>query len=165
VPVFYLETSSLLKKSRSETGTEVISELFSQKEDSEVFITSFFTLVEVTSVATRLLRARSLTQRAYLVLMGNLAQDAREKVLLQSVTDGILSESINLAQAYALRAPDAIHLASALDSSAAFPEDSFFFMGSDSRLNVAAESSGLTILNPETPAVLDSLRNLRTAYS
>ena len=152
-----------MKKYRTEAGTEAVSELFSGKRDSEIFLTSFLTLVETTSVAARLLRARSLTQRAYRVMMGNLSGDIRETVRLHSVADSILSEAVNLTLNYALRAPDAIHLSTALAIRATFTDDMFFFMGSDARLNSAGGSAGLTIFNPEGSSALYDIRSLREA--
>jgi hypothetical protein len=38
--MFYLETSALLKKYRTESGTDVVRELFEWKSDAEAFISS-----------------------------------------------------------------------------------------------------------------------------
>jgi predicted nucleic acid-binding protein len=163
VPVYYLETSALVKKYRTERGTEVVAELFQHRRGSDVFVTSYFTVVEITSVTTRLLRAGALTSQAYQVIMGNLLRDLRETVRLQSVSDIVLGESIRLTQDHALRAPDAIHAATALGVKASIPGQPFYFLGSDARLNTACQSSGLSVLDPEEANSLETLRNFRSS--
>jgi hypothetical protein len=96
--------------------------------------------------------------------MGALSQDARENIRLPSVTDGVLAESISFTQEYALRAPDAIHLSTAISTSQSVTEDTLYFMGGDARLNTAASNSGLTILNPELLGSLTTLNRLRVTY-
>lgn len=163
MPVYYLETSALVKKYRTERGTEVIAELFQRKQGSDVFVTSYFTVVEITSVVTRLLRAGALTSQGYQVIMGNLSRDIRETVRLQSVSDSVVSESIRLTQDHALRAPDAIHLATAFGMKAGVHGNAFYFFGSDARLNNACQSSGLLVLDPQEANSLEVLRNLRSS--
>ena len=50
MPLYYLDTSALLKRYKTETGTDVIDELFSSRRPAEVFVTSHFTSVEIESV-------------------------------------------------------------------------------------------------------------------
>jgi predicted nucleic acid-binding protein len=150
-----------VKKYRTEKGTEVVAELFQYQQESEVFLTSYFTVLEVTSVATRLLRAGTLTRQAYQVLMGNLSRDVRGVIRLLSVTDSVLSEAIGLTQTHALRAPDSLHVATALGMKISGNDDILYFCGSDVRLNSACERSGLLVLDPEAPGSLDTLRSVR----
>ena len=161
MPVYYLETSALLKKYRPERGTDVVTELFDKKGQLEVFITSYLTVVEIASVTTRLLRARTITRRAHNRILGNLSHDTNEAILLQPISDGVVLEAVILSQRHAIRAPDAIHLSTAMRARATAPSDSFYFLGSDARLNSACRSSGLLVLDPEEANSLEALRNLR----
>jgi predicted nucleic acid-binding protein len=140
LPIYYLETSALMKKYRTEKRIELIEELFEGKIESEVFITSYLTMVEITSVTARLLRARTLTRDAYQVILGNLAQDLRTQIQMHSISDSVLEEAVGLTIEYALRAPDAIHLAAALSSSSAVPDEDFYFVASDVRLKKLASN-------------------------
>jgi predicted nucleic acid-binding protein len=160
--VYYLETSALMKKYRIEKGTDLFVELFENKTDSETFITSYLTWVEVTSVATRLLRAGALTEDAYRALLANLAKDLEEAIELQSASDSVLSEAVQLAMSYALRAPDAIHLATALRARAAIPVEPFYSVASDARLNAACIDSSPLVLDPEADNAINILRAQRT---
>lgn len=159
--LYYLETSALVKKYRTERGTEVVAELFERQRETEVFVSSYLTVVEVTSVATRLFRAGALSRRAYRVILGNLSRDVGETIQLQSVSDSILSDAVNLTVDYALRAPDAIHLATARRVQAAFPGESYYVVGSDARLKAACAGLGLAVHDPEAPDSLAVLRSYR----
>jgi hypothetical protein len=62
MPLYYLDTSALLKRYKTEKGTAVIDELFSSRKPGEVFITSHFTSIEIESVAARALKAGALNE-------------------------------------------------------------------------------------------------------
>lgn len=163
MPVFYLETSALLKKYQEEKGTPVIQQLFAEKKDSELFITSYFSAVEVVSVMTRLARARTITQRTYRNLLGSFSRDARELILLQPVSDRVLVEAVSLASEYALRAPDAIHLSTALGQRSVSQNEPFYFFCSDKRLVEAGIASGVDVLDPEDANALEALNRYRAS--
>jgi predicted nucleic acid-binding protein len=163
VTVYYLETSALLKRYRTEKGTDLLDALFESKQESEIFTTSYFTSLEVTSVATRLFKAETITKRSYHQLLGRLSQDMRRLVILQPVSDFILSEALNLIMDHALRAPDAIQLATALMVKSTIVGQPLYFLCADAKLRGACVNSELTILDPEAPdsvKILKSYRNI-----
>lgn len=158
--VYYLETSALLKKYQNEAGTPVIQELFDGKRDAELLTTSYFTVLEVTSVATRLQRSGTFNTRTYRGVLGNLDRDLRASIVLQPVSDAVVLEGIKQAMEYALRAPDAVQMATALRAKGGADEP-FYFICSDGRLKAASSSSGLLVLDPEAPNALETLRAIR----
>lgn len=161
MPVYYLDTSALFKRYRIEKGTEVLDELFAARQDSEVLTTSSFTVLEVISVLTRLLRARTITRRSHQRLLGMVAEDVSETVALQPLTDAVISEAINPVLRNALRAPDALQLATALTVQSLTPGEALYFLCTDSRLKSASQNSGMQVIDPEAA---DSLL-LRTSRS
>lgn len=56
MPLYYLDTSALLKRYRTENDTRVLDALFSARTRDELLITSHFTAIEVESVAARALK-------------------------------------------------------------------------------------------------------------
>lgn len=160
--VYYLETSALLKRYRTEKGTEVLDELFQGKQESEVFTTSYFTVPEVTSVATRLLRSNSITRHSYNRLLGQLSQDLRHLIMLQSVSDSVLSEAVDFTMDYALRAPDALQIATALSVRSRVSDQPFYVLCTDSKLKTACENSNLVVLDPEATDSLEVLKGYRS---
>lgn len=159
--VYYIDTSALVKKYRTERGTEVVAELFLSRADSDVLLTSYLTILEFASVAARVLRGRHITKRGYQVIMGNLSRDIEEVIQLHSVTDDVVSEAINLCVDHALRAADAVHLATALSVKDAFPGETIYFVASDARLNAVCDEIGLVVLDPERAGALGILRSYR----
>ena len=87
---YYIETSALLKKYGTEKGSEVVVELFNGKLESEVFATSYLTVLEVASVVTRMSRARTLPTRAYRAILANLAKDMDDVIEVRSVADSVM---------------------------------------------------------------------------
>ncbi|HAV10660.1 MAG TPA: hypothetical protein DCX22_03470 [Dehalococcoidia bacterium] len=160
--VFYLETSALLKRYRTERGTELLDELFNSKRDYEILTTSYFTSLEVTSVATRLLKGETITKRSYQLLLGHLSYDMRQLVILQPISDFILSKALNLIMDHTLRAPDAIQLATACMLKSTIVGQPLYFICADSKLRGACADSDLTVLNPESPDSVKTLKTLRS---
>ena len=69
MPFYYLDTFALLKRYRTENGTDVLDPIFSGRTQHEFFITSHFTAVEIESVAARALKGRLLSKKAQGVLL------------------------------------------------------------------------------------------------
>jgi len=159
--VYYLDSSALIKRYRDEKGTEVLDALFENKNNSEAITTSLFTVLEITSVATRLLRANNISQSAYGQLIGEISKDFNQTIVAQSISDTTLSEAIALITAYGLKAPDAIQSASALVVRSKLTGQDVYFLCSDSRLNAACISEGLLVLNPESDGSINALRIIR----
>ena len=63
--LYYLDTSALLKRYRTEKGSEVIQVLFSERQEDETLVTSHFSSLEVEAMASRALKGRILTRKAY----------------------------------------------------------------------------------------------------
>lgn len=160
--VYYLETSALIKRYRSEKGSGVIDEVFDGRSDDDVLTTSYSTVLEVPSVATRLMRARIIRPESYRHLVAGFIGDVRETMVLQPVSEVALSEAIELIMGNGLREPDAIHLATALGIRVSLLDVPLVFVGSHQRLTAAAEASGLLVLDPERREASDILGKLRS---
>jgi hypothetical protein len=65
-PLYYLDTSALLKRYRTETGHP--GSLLGQED--ETLVTSHFSSLEVEAMASRALKGRILTRKAYDILLG-----------------------------------------------------------------------------------------------
>jgi predicted nucleic acid-binding protein len=66
------------------------------------------------------------------------------------MTDHVIRSAEDVLERHALRASDAIQLASALGSSERLTEGSLEFVSADFRLLAAAASEGLTTIDPNT---------------
>jgi len=160
MPLYYLDTSALLKRYRTENGTRVLDALFSARTRDELLITSHFTAAEVESVAARALKGRLLTKKAYAVLLSLFVDDLENVLVVLPVSTVLLSEAAAVARNSALRASDALHLATALRARQASAV-AIVFTASDKELIEAARRSGFMVLNPESKNALASLDALR----
>ena len=108
--VYYLDTSAILKRYRTEKGTEVVEALYGLPD---VFlVTSHFACLEVEAVSAKLLKGKSLTEEAYDALLNAFAADLGDPLYAMPLTSRIINEAIEAARENAVRAPDAIHIAS-----------------------------------------------------
>ena len=53
MPLFYLDTSALVKRYRTERGTEVVEQLLANFPPEDRFFTSFLSIIELTSAILR----------------------------------------------------------------------------------------------------------------
>jgi len=160
MPLYYFDTSALLKRYRTEDGTDVLDAIFSGPSRNEFFIPSHFTAVEVESVAARALRGRLLNKKSHGTLLNTFAADLEHLLIVLPVSTALLSEAALVARQYSLRASDAVHLASVLRAKQASAVE-IVFVASDKELVEAAEAAGLAVLNPENEEALLYLRRLR----
>ncbi len=161
MPVYYLESSGLFKHYRIEKGTDILNTLFSEKSETEVFVTSHLVTVEIEAAVARGFKTKVLNRQAYGVLLRSFAEDLEAMIVLP-VSTALISEAAQQARQHELRALDAIHFATALRASQAAPGP-LVFVASDKDLLSAARSSGFIVLDPEEPGTLQQLRNLRQA--
>ncbi len=158
--VYYLETSALVKRYKTELGSELVSELFEGKSPSEIFITSQFTLVEIEATLARALKARLLKSKAYQAILGLLSVDLVETVVIQPISGALIQDAARLARAYALRASDAVHVATILRISRTELATVIPFTSDDELLHVM-KAEGLESLDPRQTDAPSKLRRLR----
>ena len=156
---FYIDTSALFKRYRSEPGTPIVEELVDRRKPGEVFLTSYLTSLEVEAAVARALKARLLSQRASRVILGRFSQDSLDFLFVEPLTNAVVSAAIDVVRRHGLRAGDALHLATAMSIRSQYPE--MAFVTSDGELASAAVTEGLTLLDPTHPSALNAMHALR----
>lgn len=105
MPLFYLDTSAVLKRYFSEKGTDVVDELYHGLVGDELLVTSQLTTLEVEAVAARGLKGRLLERRAYEKLLGAFGQDLFENYLrIVPLEAALVALSAEVIRSNALRA-------------------------------------------------------------
>lgn len=172
MPVCYLDTSAVLKRYRTEAGTDVVDAIYDERHSpnviksiftgirSDVLVTSYFTCLEVESVASRMYRGKVLDEKSYKALLNSFARDVDHHMTVVAVDSGLVRSAIDAARKYALRPGDSIHAATAELTTAS--QDQTIFVCSDKQLLEAAEDDALMrVLNPESPDAMEQLYKIR----
>lgn len=158
--VCYLDSSAIVKRYKTEKGTDVVEALYVM--DDVFRTTSHFGCLEVEGFAARALKGRIFSKEGYDALLNGLADDLGERVYVMPVTSRIINEAIEVARKYALRGMDAIHIASGMAAqSTGAAGDDFFFVTSDKEQLAAAQNAGIKILDPEAADAMEALTKLK----
>lgn len=136
----YFEASALVKRYVAETETPAVRQLPSV----EIPCASRLSSVEVASAFSRLVREGEMTEDERAAALDDLDSDMAEMRVME-LDAGTCAIAQALLARHALRAGDAIQLASAIRLSLASERD-VEFVGFDSRLADAARAEGLTVL-------------------
>jgi predicted nucleic acid-binding protein len=147
--IYFLDTSALAKRYLTEKGSLRVRRLLEAKAD--VFYQTFLTPVELASALYRRLRERDITSEELAVMLRAYVTHSHEDYLLVPYSETLMERAITLLAHYALRALDAVQLASALDLRDRLPGDELplAFLSSDERLVEAARREHLRARNPE----------------
>lgn len=160
MPVFYLDTSALVKRYRTERGTEVVEQLLANPSPEDRFFISFLSIIELTSGITRLLRGGQLREDSANEILAAFRRDIRELFRVWPLDDEVAIAAVGVAEEFGLRSADAIHLATAQRIAPLTP-DAPVMVSSDRELLNAAAAAGLIALDPQVPGSAERLKQLR----
>lgn len=132
--ILYLDTSSIVKMYVTEPGTDQVLELV---ERAAVVVTSRVAYAEARAAFARRRRERVLTAPAFAKIKAAFESDWRHYVVVD-VTPAIGHTAGDLAERYALRGFDSLHLASLAHVLAGAEDAPVLFSGFDSQWNAAA---------------------------
>jgi predicted nucleic acid-binding protein len=107
--VYFLDSSALVKRYISETGSAWILGLFDPTLRNEIFIAAI-TGVEIIAAITRRSRSGSITIADATVICNQFKNDLQTDYQIIEVTQNIISSGMTLSQTYGLRGYDAIQL-------------------------------------------------------
>lgn len=147
---YYADSSALIKRHVPEIGSSWIISEFEATSGNTV-ISSKLSIAEVLSGMNRRRREKSITKSDYDRFSKDFAAVSRFQYSLIDLTDNVFQQTQRLLEEHALRAGDAIQLASAYLAnaelaSAGFPE--LIFLASDAKLLEAAQSESLLTDDP-----------------
>jgi predicted nucleic acid-binding protein len=162
MPAYYVETAAMLKRYRREPGSDVVRELFADRQAGEQFATSYFTALEVRAVIERMLRGRLLRPSQYRRLMLRVVTDfAIGDFRLLPLDDTLIDEALRLLPDHPLRAPDTLHLASALRVQRAAGTAGLYLVTGDRELAEAARRYPMQVIDPEDGGARRQLSAIR----
>jgi uncharacterized protein len=152
MPVYYFDTSALVKHYQAESGTSVVDAILG--DPAKRAIVGRFGVTEVVSALAQRVRTGSLAANLLPMLLQRLRRDVAAKRpgavrLLQAHFASAEKLIAALGPIQQVRTMDALHLAVALTIHQQGGIDGF--VCSDHRLNLAAAAEGLTVIDPENP--------------
>ena len=147
--IYFLDTSALAKRYLSERGSNRLRRLLDRKED--IFYQTFLTPLEVASALYRRLRSREISPSELSFLLRAYVAHCHEDYLLLPYSDALMDRASALIARHALRALDALQLASALELRDSLPAEAhpLAFLSADDRLLEAAREEHFQAENPE----------------
>lgn len=130
----YLDTSSLVKLYVAESGSDSVR---AHVDQATIVATSMIAYPETRAALARRRRERALRPAAFVAAKRKF-EDDWSKYLAVQVTEALCRESGNLAERYALRGYDSVHLACFLEVARQAGVADTQFSSFDDRLNGAA---------------------------
>jgi hypothetical protein len=108
--VYFLDSSALVKRYITETGSAWVLGLFDPALDNEIFIASI-TSVEIIAAITRRSRGNSISITDAAAIRNQFRSDLSKDYQIVEITEVIINSGMALAESSGLRGYDAIQLA------------------------------------------------------
>ncbi len=161
MPVFYVESSALLKRYRSEIGSDVVFELLDGRSENHFFTTSHFSILEAVAVVTRLRKGALISEADHdYIVRSLLAEVAEAGMIVVPLDAGLVPEALELLPGNPLRAADALHVATARRVHRTVGA-ALIVVSADREIIAACRALDLNVLDPEERGALDQLRRMR----
>lgn len=155
--LFYLDTSALVKRYKTEEGTDIIDYLYDNLPKGHSLATSFLTVLEFASAIRRLLKGKRISQDEFETVMSTFSQEL-EPFLIRPLEDKIVAEALNKVIRHALKSADSIQLSTALELREMMKEagENVVFICDDVELLNAGRGENLEVISPRSE--VDKLR-------
>ena len=150
MPLYFLDSSAIVKRYISETGTNWILSLHKPSAQNVIYVAQI-TGVEVVSAISRRLRGNRMTQKAADKAIFRFKIDFANKFRIIRLNDQIIAEAMRFSETHFLRGYDSVQLAIAVELEKRFASqklNSITFVSADNNLNSAAITEGLAVDNP-----------------
>lgn len=147
MPLYYLETSALVKLYVYEAGTESLLRLTEREAGNRLAIQSL-AQVEFRAAIRRRQRGGEIANSAADELIETFRRHSEGRFLVQPISDSVLDVALALVDSYPLRAYDAVQLAGYLVLRSVSGTDEPTFVCADKNLLSAARNEGSPVLEP-----------------
>lgn len=147
--IYFVDSSALVKRYISETGSRWVLGLFAPALDNEIFIAAI-TSVEIVAALTRRMRSGSISTADATLVCNQFRNDLQTDYQSVEITEAVINSGMILAETRDLQGYDAPHLAAGYAVNALSIANGLplaIFVSSDNELNLAA-SEGLLVENP-----------------
>lgn len=149
--VYFLDSSALVKRYVSETGTAFVTDLTDPATGHRLYVARI-TGVEVIAALARRGRAGEVAADALAAALSQFRQEFTTLYRIVEITSSLLSDAMRLAETCAVRGYDAVQLAAAwrVNTECTALGLSATLVCADADLNGAAVAEGLAVDDPNT---------------
>jgi uncharacterized protein len=150
VPVYFVDSSALVKRYSNETGTTWVRSLVDPTTGNQIFLARI-TRVEVVSAITRKNRGGGMSAIDASAAIARLRLHLTNEYATINISSTVIDSAMALAETHALRGYDAVQLAAALELRAdclAIGIPAPTLISADVDLNTAAIAEGLAADDP-----------------
>jgi predicted nucleic acid-binding protein len=149
---YYFDSSAIIKRYLVEVGSTWVTSVADLAAGNEIYVARI-TFVEVISAVTRKSRGSGLSAAGATKAIADFRHDFANEYSLIEQTPELIEWAGDLAEVHALRAYDAVQLASVLEINAnmkAARSSAVMLASADGALNTAAIAEGLAVDDPNT---------------
>lgn len=147
---FFCDTSALVKRYVSETGSAWLTATIHPNLGQRIYIAQI-TIVKIVSAITRREKTGSTTSQEAANALNQFEQDWKTEITIIDLSTNLINRAVDLARKHALRGYDAVQLATALQihsERAALGLSPLTLLSADTDLNDAAIAENLLVDNP-----------------
>jgi predicted nucleic acid-binding protein len=145
LPLYFLDTSALVKLYVQEPGTDRLLPLINERSQNR-FAVLATAVVEIRSAIRRRQRAGDIDTEVATAILENVQSHMETRFIRQAVNETVIDTALEMIDRYALRTYDAVQLAGCLVV-CGIAAEAYTFVCSDHRLLEAARSEQLKILD------------------
>ena len=148
--IFYLDTSVIVERYRTEEGTHFVDILFDTvfTDRTHSLSTSTLAVVEFIAAMRRSLRGNVITQNHFENAIYHFNRELND-ISLRPITEGLMVRAVDVVMNHALRTADAIHIATVLelrDIMAGF-QDPIILVSNDVEMCDAGIDEGIEVIS------------------
>lgn len=143
MPLFFFDTSALVKRYHIEPGSGEVDRIFNDSEGA--FAISNITITEFTSALTRKLNKGDISQEDLAHALSEFSKDVISEFWIIDLERSHINHSVALVMKHNLRTLDSLQLAILLSIRNSNPT----LVASDKALELAASAEGVNVINPE----------------
>jgi len=145
MPLYYFDTSALLKRYIVEDGSAWVRTTFEEPEAD--IVVSQLAIVEGVAALARRARGGAFRPGSVARVVQKLTADFQQQFVVIAVNSDLIDRAVDLARQRALRGYDALQLATALVVRSLVAPEVVTFVAADDELIAAAEMEGLPSIN------------------
>ncbi len=143
--VYFLDTSTIVKRYVQEIGTAWVQALAAPTNGHSLFLVRI-ALAETVAAVTRRERGGFLSAQAAGIALADFQYDFAHQYFIVEVSANVVDRAASLARSHTLRGYDAVQLAAALEVRSHTP--TLTLVSADVGLNAAAAAEGLLVDDP-----------------